>query len=115
MNRYMNRLKLLTFLVGLLLAATACREEFNDHYEAASLAGLNVVQVLGEYEDLSLFAQLVEKAGLSVTLGESGIYTVVAPRNEQVQQWLDETGYTVDNVPDNVLIPWLNYHFVPGL
>ena len=110
----MNRLKLLTFLVGLLLAATACREEFNDHYEAASLAGLNVVQVLGEYEDLSLFAQLVEKAGLSVTLGESGIYTVVAPRNEQVQQWLDETGYTVDNVPDNVLIPWLNYHFVPG-
>ena len=100
--------------MGLLLAATACREEFNDHYEAASLAGLNVVQVLGEYEDLSLFAQLVEKAGLSVTLGESGIYTVVAPRNEQVQQWLDETGYTVDNVPDNVLIPWLNYHFVPG-
>lgn len=114
MNRNMNRLKLLTFLVGLLLAATACREEFNEHYEAASLAGLNVVQVLGEYEDLSLFAQLVEKAGLSVTLGESGIYTVVAPRNEQVQQWLDETGYTVDNVPDNVLVPWLNYHFVPG-
>lgn len=110
----MNRLKLLTFLVGLLLAATACREEFNEHYEAASLAGLNVVQVLGEYEDLSLFAQLVEKAGLSRTLGESGIYTVVAPRNDQVQQWLDETGYTVDNVPENVLIPWLNYHFVPG-
>lgn len=100
--------------LGLLLAATACREEFNEHYEATSLAGLNVVQVLGEYEDLSLFAQLVEKAGLTVTLGESGIYTVVAPRNEQVQQWLDETGYTVDNVPDNVLIPWLNYHFVPG-
>ncbi len=100
--------------MGLLLAATACREEFNEHYEATSLAGLNVVQVLGEYEDLSLFAQLVEKAGLTVTLGESGIYTVVAPRNEQVQQWLDETGYTVDNVPDNVLIPWLNYHFVPG-
>lgn len=110
----MNRLKLLTFLVGLLLAATACREEFNEHYEAASLAGLNVVQVLGEYEDLSLFAQLVEKAGLSRTLGESGIYTVVAPRNDQVQQWLDEAGYTVDNVPDNVLVPWLNYHFVPG-
>ena len=101
-------------LLGLLLAATACREEFNEHYEASALAGLNVVQVLGEYEDLSLFAQLVEKAGLSTTLGESGIYTVVAPRNEQVQQWLDEAGYTVDNVPDNVLIPWLNYHFVPG-
>ena len=85
--------------MGLLLAATACREEFNEHYEASALAGLNVVQVLGEYEDLSLFAQLVEKAGLSTTLGESGIYTVVAPRNEQVQQWLDEAGYTVDNVP----------------
>lgn len=110
----MDRLRLWAVLLGLLLAATACREEFNEHYEASALAGLNVVQVLGEYEDLSLFAQLVEKAGLSTTLGESGIYTVVAPRNEQVQQWLDEAGYTVDNVPDNVLIPWLNYHFVPG-
>lgn len=110
----MDRLRLWAVLLGLLLAATACREEFNEHYEASALAGLNVVQVLGEYEDLSLFAQLVEKAGLSTTLGESGIYTVLAPRNEQVQQWLDEAGYTVDNVPDNVLIPWLNYHFVPG-
>lgn len=110
----MDRLRLWAVLLGLLLAATACREEFNEHYEASALAGLNVVQVLGEYEDLSLFAQLVEKAGLTTTLGESGIYTVVAPRNEQVQQWLDEAGYTVDNVPDNVLIPWLNYHFVPG-
>ena len=110
----MNILKLLVVFVGLLWVATACRDEFNDHYDAKSLAGLNVVQVLGEYEDLSLFAQLVEKAGLSQTLGESGIYTVLAPRNENVQQWLDEEGYTVDNVPDDVLIPWVNYHFVTG-
>ena len=56
----MDRLRLWAVLLGLLLAATACREEFNEHYEASALAGLNVVQVLGEYEDLSLFAQLVE-------------------------------------------------------
>lgn len=99
-------------MLGLLFAS--CREEFNDHFDSEATVGKNVVQILRDNADLSLFAQLIDRAGLTRTLGESGIYTVLAPRNLDVEKWLAEQGYTADNVPLEVLIPWINYHFVTG-
>lgn len=109
----MDKLKLLTGILGIMLL-TACNKNFNDYYDGNSTVGLNVVQVLAGHEDLTLFARLIEKADLSRTLGESGIYTVLAPRNKDVQKWLDDNGYTLETVPDEKLIPWINYHFITG-
>lgn len=109
----MNKVCLFMGLIAGLLSAS-CREEFNEHFDSESTVGKNVVQILQDEEDLSLFAQLIERAGLTRTLGESGIYTVLAPRNQDVESWLAEQGYSADNVPLDVLIPWINYHFVTG-
>lgn len=109
----MNKICLLTGAIMVLLSVS-CREEFNDHFSSDSTVGKNVVQILQDNEDLSLFAQLIERAGLARTLGESGIYTVLAPRNKDVETWLNEQGYTVDNIPEGLLVPWINYHFVTG-
>ncbi|MEG2340972.1 MAG: fasciclin domain-containing protein [Odoribacter sp.] len=109
----MNKICLLTGIIVMLLF-TSCREEFDDHFSSDSTVGKNVVQILQEHSDLSLFAKLIERAGLTRTLGESGIYTVLAPRNKDVEAWLNEQGCTVDNIPLNVLMPWINYHFVTG-
>lgn len=111
----MNKPSTLKLLAVVLLFA-ACREEFNDHFnsDSGSTVGMNVVQILQSKEDFSLFARLIERAGLTRTLGESAIYTVLAPKNKDVETWLNSVNYSADNVPLNLLIPWINYHFVTG-
>ncbi|MEG2228209.1 MAG: hypothetical protein RRY39_06900, partial [Odoribacter sp.] len=60
----MNKICLLTGIIVMLLF-TSCREEFDDHFSSDSTVGKNVVQILQEHSDLSLFAKLIECAGLT--------------------------------------------------
>ena len=115
----MNKLKF--FLPGLfLLLATlySCREEFDEHYDTKSgtTIGKNIVEVLREKPDFSLFVKAIDRLDLAVTLGKSGIYTCLAPRNKDVEKFLAEKGVgSIDNVAEGDLREWVNYHFISGM
>lgn len=113
----MNRLNLFIGVMVLLFVLTSCRKEFDDHYNdvGQSSIGLNVVQVMEEKENLSLFVQMIKRAELERTLGESGLYSCFAPRNEAVEAFLQTNGATVESLPMQTLIRYINYHFMTGM
>lgn len=116
----MNKIRLLQVCSVVLLfvvSGSCCREEFNDHYDAKGNTTIskNIIEVLREREDFSLFIQMVDRAGLAKTLGESGIYTCLAPKNEDVEAYLSESGNSIESIPLNNLKMWINYHFINGM
>lgn len=115
----MNKIKLLSAgMLLLLIAVSSCRKEFDDHYEAKGKATIDksIVEVLRERPEFSLFVQAIDRFDLSTTLGKSGIYTCLAPRNEDVETFLKSYNVTsVSEVPEAELRKWLNYHFVNGM
>src|SRR5690606_34634462 len=78
---------------------------------------LNIVQVLEGDPEFSHFVALIDKAGLRKVLGESAIYTCLAPKNQFVEDYfLKEKGYTsMDQVPLEEINIYINYHFINGM
>ncbi len=114
----MSKIKLLKWTtVLLLLTMLSCREEFDNHYHSIgnSTIGKNVTQVLEEKGGFSLFLQMIRRANLERTLGESGLYTCLAPRDKDVEAFLQENGFTVETMPLETLIRYINYHFISGM
>lgn len=114
----MNKIRLLSCSIFLfLLALSGCRKEFDDHYNSVGDAsiGMNVTQVLEDKGDFNLFIQMIRRADLERTLSESGLYTCFAPKDEHVQAYLDQNGWTVETIPEDKLIYFINYHFMSGM
>ena len=104
-------------MCGVVFLFGSCREEFDDHYNKVTDAsiGMNVVQVLEEKGGFDLFVQMIRRADLERTLSQSGLYTCFAPKDEHVQTWLDQKGWTVENMPERDMIDFINYHFMLGM
>lgn len=115
----MNKMKLiLGGLLLLLMTQYSCREEFDDHYDSNNRTTIdkNIVEVLREKPDFSLFVKAIDRLDLAVTLGKSGIYTCLAPRNVDVEKFLAEKQVgTIDDVAEGDLREWVNYHFISGM
>lgn len=115
----MNKIKLFPLgLLLLLLTVYSCREEFNDHYDSkgGTTIDKNIVEVLREKPEFSLFVKAIDRLELAVTLGKAGIYTCLAPRNEDVEKFLAEKNATsIDDVAEGDLREWVNYHFISGM
>ena len=113
----MNKRKF--FLYGLLLMTIySCREEFHDHYDTESKTTIsqNIVEVLRGKGDFSLFVEAIDHLDLAVTLGKSGIYTCLAPKNEDVEVFLKERNATsITDIDKGILREWVNYHFISGM
>lgn len=109
--------KILLWICGIVLLFGSCREEFDDHYNKVNDAsiGMNVIQVLEEKGGFDLFVRMIRRADLERTLSQSGLYTCFAPKDEHVQPWLDEKGWTVENMPEREMIDFINYHFMLGM
>lgn len=109
--------RILLWMCGIVLLFGSCREEFDDHYNKVNDAsiGMNVIQVLEEKGGFELFVQMIRRADLERTLSQSGLYTCFAPKDEHVQPWLDQNGWTVENMPERTLIDFINYHFMLGM
>lgn len=105
-------------LLLLLLVVYSCREEFDDHYDTKGGATIskNIVEVLREKPEFSLFVKAIDRLDLAVTLGKAGIYTCLAPRNEDVEKFLAEKNTaSIDDVNVGDLREWVNYHFIAGM
>lgn len=109
--------KILLWICGMVFLFGGCREEFDDHYNKVNDAsiGMNVIQVLEEKGGFDLFIRMIRRADLERTLSQSGLYTCFAPKDEHVQPWLDEKGWTVENMPEREMIDFINYHFMLGM
>ncbi|GGH18454.1 hypothetical protein GCM10011418_22130 [Sphingobacterium alkalisoli] len=88
-----------------------------DYYNPESTLGNNILGILEEKGEFDLFITLIDKADLRKTLGESAIYTCLAPRDEYVRAYfLDHLGYTtIDEVPLPDIRAYINYHFINGM
>lgn len=115
----MNKIKLFPIgLLFLLLALYSCREEFNDHYDSKGNTTIdkNIVEVLREKPEFSLFVKAIDHLDLAVTLGKAGIYTCLAPRNEDVEKFLAEKNAgSIEAIAEGDLREWVNYHFISGM
>ena len=58
--------------------------------EAPQMDGDDVITVLNESPDHTLFAQMVEDAELNETLQQAGPFTIIAPTDEAVSEVEDE-------------------------
>lgn len=100
----------------LVLAATACSKDFDEHYNSSSQLEKNIVQVLEEDERFSSFVAIIDRLDLRETLGEAAIYTCLAPTNEHVDAYLNKKGYgSIEEAPEKELSSYVNYHFINGM
>lgn len=111
------RIKILWCICWGILALSGCRDEFDDHYHKVGddSIGKSVTQVLEDRGEFSLFLGMIRRADLERTLTQSGLYTCFAPRDKDVQEWLDKNGWTVETMPLRVANLFVNYHFIKGM
>lgn len=109
--------RILLWICGIVLLSGSCREEFDDHYNKVndSSIGMNVIEVLEDKGGFELFLKMIRRADLERTLSQSGLYTCFAPKDEHIQPWLDQNGWTVENMPERTMIDFINYHFMLGM
>lgn len=103
---------------GLLLAVTivACSKNFDEHYYPSTLLEDNIIEVLEKDGRFSSFVGIIDTLGLRKTLGEAAIYTCLAPTDEHVQAYVQESGYSsLAEVPREQLEQYVNYHFINGM
>ncbi len=95
----------------------SCNKAFDRYYHPESTLGNNIIGILEEKGDFDLFVSLVDRAGLRKALGESAIYTCLAPKNDFVKDYfLTYLKYTsLDQVPIEEVRAYVNYHFVNGM
>lgn len=109
--------RILLWMCGIVLLLGSCREEFDDHFNKVNDAsiGKNVIQVLEDKGGFELFLKMIRRVDLERTLSQSGLYTCFAPKDEHIQPWLDQNGWTVENMPERTMIDFINYHFMLGM
>lgn len=94
----------------------SCSKKFDEHYNPTSKIDKNIIEVLAEDPELLDFVKIIDKVGLRKALGETAIYTCLAPTNEHVLAFVKANGYqTIDEVPEVLLRQYVNGHFINGM
>lgn len=93
-----------------------CAKDINEYYNPQSALDKNIIQVLEEDGRFSAFIGLIDRLDLRSTLGEAAIYTCLAPMDEHVLSYFTQKGFsTIDEVPEDELRKFVNYHFINGM
>ena len=91
---------------------SSCRPD-DSYFESPAEMNARVFERLKSEPDFSTFVKGVEKAGLKDILQRSGLYTAFAPTNAAFDEYLKANNYaSVESIPDSVLVPLINYHFM---
>ena len=103
---------------GMLLIITGC-VDFTDneiYQPPANLEGkLFDRLILEDNSDLSIFAECLERTGLSENINKTGYYTVFAPTNEAFEIYFNdhpEYGGAVQNIPYHELDKLVRFHII---
>jgi uncharacterized surface protein with fasciclin (FAS1) repeats len=99
-------------LLGYLISCTRENDNFDKYDRPAWLAGKLYTQVLNE-QDLSLFARCLVLTGYDTVINTSGCFTVFAPNDSAMHDFLQKKGYaSVEVIPAEVLNRLVKYHIV---
>ena len=111
------RIKALFWICAGMFLCCACHDNFDNYYHEVGneSIGKSVIQALEDHGEFHLFLDMIRRAELERTLTQSGLYTCLAPRDQQVQKWLDAKGWTVETMPLRTVNQFVNYHFVKGM
>src|SRR5690606_29043950 len=90
---------------------------FDRYYNPESTLGNSIIGILEEKGDFDLFISLVDRADLRKALGESAIYTCLAPKDEFVKDYfLNHLKYSsLEQVPIAEVRNYVNYPFINGM
>lgn len=104
-------------ILGIILLLSGCvkdllEPEFDPYARPEWLEGKVYTQIKAQ-PDLSLFAKCLELTGYDTIVDVSGSYTVFAPMDAAINQWLSENQLlSVEDIPIHDLERIVSYHFV---
>jgi uncharacterized surface protein with fasciclin (FAS1) repeats len=105
----------LMLILGILFILNSGCEEFSNHEKYTRpdwLPGKLYTTVLTQ-ENLSMFAECLRLAGLDTILDHSGSWTVFAPTNEAMKQYLSENHYVnISDIPSKNLERITEFHII---
>lgn len=114
-KKFCYRIHFYYFILFVFVLA-ACSKDFDEHYDPERQIDKNIIQILSGDVRFSRFVAAIDQVGLRKTLGEGAIYTCLAPTNEQVDEFLNDKGYSdLPDVPEAELRRFVNYHFINGM
>ena len=89
----------LILFVSLFL--TQCKLERDEYYEIPEWVGVSIYETLQKKGGFDLYLKLVDKTQYSVPLKGNGLWTVFAPTDAAVQEWLNKNhGGSIDAVSE---------------
>jgi len=111
----MRNHKTFKLLLGILLfISTGCEKLYeNDIYKRPDWLPGKLYTTVSEQENLTLFAECLQLAGLDSVLDVSGSWSVFAPTDEAVKQFLSENQYAgVSDIPSDELERITEFHII---
>jgi len=90
--------KLVLILFSILLLQ--CQKERDAYYEEPDWMGKSIHETLKDKGNFDLYLELADRTDYSISLKGNGFWTVFAPVDDAMQQWLSQKGYgSVKDVP----------------
>lgn len=104
-------------LILVIIILYSCNKNFHSYYQPESTLSKSILEVLEENGEFNLFLSLIDRAELKKSLGESAIYTCLAPKDEFVNAYfIEKLKYpSIDQVPISEIKNYINYHFINGM
>lgn len=101
-------------LIAFCLIGWSCDEPTNDRKVDP---GSNLLQVLNQQDNLSLFADAINRTGFSNVIQKEHLnFTLFAPNNAAFTTYLQEAGYAaLSEIPAEALTDLVGYHITFGL
>lgn len=87
-------------ILFMILLQMQCQKDRDAYYAEPDWIGKSIYETLKEQGRFGLYLQLADKTEYAVSLKGNGFWTVFAPNDVAVQQWMNEKGYgSAENVP----------------
>ncbi|HPB04684.1 MAG TPA: fasciclin domain-containing protein [Prolixibacteraceae bacterium] len=108
----MAKRKFLWSILVLLIIFFSCKDDQDKYARPEWLAG-KVYSQIEDVDELSEFAKCIKIVGYDSVINVSGSYTVFAPTNDAIKQYLQKNNYSsVDDIPRAKLLEIVKYHIV---
>ncbi len=107
-----NPLKFLVALVGILCFLSSCEKDMEGKIYQVS-GQFMIDEILGENPDLSDFLYIVDLANMRGTIHAYGTYTLFAPTNNAVNEYLTGIGISLSGLTSDKALEIVKYHLIP--
>ena len=111
----MRKHQILLLLLGILfILFTGCEKwSGQDIYKRPAWLPGKLYTAVSVQKNLNLFAECIRLTGLDAIIGVSGSFTVFAPTDEAMKQYLSENNYSsVSSIPKEELLRIIKFHII---